>query len=205
MKGEDRSELGSGELAALAGVSKDTLRFYERRRLLPLPRRAFNGYRRYPAAALGRVRMIRAALSIGFTVNELASVLRVRDAGGTPCHEVRRLAGQKLKRLDDDIAALSGFRANLEGVLVEWDRRLTHAAGRRAGLLEALAGIGETASTNQTDTCSRSGARARSNAVRSAGAPPEAVFGEAAEMRREVRGIRKKNRRAGSGQSESAS
>src|ERR1043166_3504641 len=107
MNAERPRELGSGELAALAGVSKDTLRFYERRRLLPNPRRAANGYRRYPAAALGRVRMIRAALSIGFTVNELASVLRVRDAGGTPCREVRRLAGEKLERLGDGIAALS--------------------------------------------------------------------------------------------------
>ena len=150
MNAEPLPDLRSGELAALAGVSKDTLRFYERRRLLRPPRRAANGYRRYPAAALGRVRMIRAALSIGFTLSELASVLGVRDAGGAPCREVRRLAGEKLDRLGEEIAALSRVRAELRRVLVDWDRRLIDAGGRRAGLLEALAAIGETPSAKPT-------------------------------------------------------
>lgn len=141
MKTEDGAELFSGELAARAGVSKDTLRFYERRRLLPRPRRANNGYRRYPAAALGRVRMIRAALSIGFTVDELSSILAVREAGGTPCRRVRRLAGEKLERLGGEIAALTRFHADLGRVLTDWDRRLEVAHGRRAGLLEALSEI----------------------------------------------------------------
>jgi len=141
MKAEDGAELLSGELAARAGVSKDTLRFYERRRLLPRPRRASNGYRRYPAAALGRVRMIRAALSIGFTVDELSGILAIREAGGTPCRRVRQLAGEKLDRLGEEIAALARFRADLERVLVDWDRRLETAPGRRAGLLLALTEI----------------------------------------------------------------
>jgi DNA-binding transcriptional MerR regulator len=185
MNADQSPDLGSGELAALAGVSKDTLRFYERRRLLRPPRRAANGYRRYPAAALGRVRMIRAALSIGFTVSELSSVLGVRDAGGTPCREVRRLAGEKLERLGADIATLSRFRAHLRRVLVDWDRRLTDAGGRRAGLLEALAAIGARPSL-------------------------ESVLGEIppksdASRRRYLRGIEKKNRKSRSGQRESAS
>jgi DNA-binding transcriptional MerR regulator len=141
MKAEDGAELLSGELAALAGVSKDTLRFYERRRLLPRPRRGSNGYRRYPRSALGRVRMVRAALAIGFTVDELASILAVREAGGAPCRRVRSLAGDKLDRIGDEIAALSRFRADLERVLADWDRRLEDAPGRRAGLLEALTQI----------------------------------------------------------------
>jgi DNA-binding transcriptional MerR regulator len=141
MKAEDGAGILSGELAARAGVSKDTLRFYERRRLLPPPRRGGNGYRRYPPAALGRVRMIRAALAIGFTVDELASILAVREAGGTPCRRVRRLAGEKLDRLGEEIAALSRFRADLERVLADWDRRLQGAPGRRAGLLQALTEI----------------------------------------------------------------
>jgi len=141
VKAEDGAELLSGELAARAGVSKDTLRFYERRRLLPRPRRASNGYRRYPAAALGRVRMIRAALSIGFTVEELSGILAVREAGGTPCRRVRRLAGEKLDRLGEEIAALARFRADLERVLADWDRRLATTPGRRAGLLQALTEI----------------------------------------------------------------
>jgi DNA-binding transcriptional MerR regulator len=141
MKAQDGAGILSGELAARAGVSKDTLRFYERRRLLPPPRRGGNGYRRYPPSAVGRVRMIRAALSIGFTVDELASILAVREAGGAPCRRVRSLAGKKLDRLGEEIAALARFRSDLERVLADWDRRLERAPGRRAGLLQALTEI----------------------------------------------------------------
>jgi DNA-binding transcriptional MerR regulator len=137
--GKDAAGLNSGELAARAGVSKDTLRFYERRRLLAAPRRRANGYRIYPPEALARVRLIRAALSIGFSVLELASILRVRDAGGTPCRDVRRLAGEKLDRLGREIADLLALQSDLEDVIADWDRKLAKMpSGRRAGLLEAL-------------------------------------------------------------------
>jgi DNA-binding transcriptional MerR regulator len=159
MKAEAGDEFLSGELAARAGVSKDTLRFYERRRLLPRPRRSSNGYRRYPASALGRVRMIRAALSIGFTVDELSSILAVREAGGTPCRQVRSLAGEKLERLGGEIAALTRFHADLERVLADWDRRLEVAHGRRAGLLEALAGIDPAVAGNRRRKSPPSGDR----------------------------------------------
>jgi DNA-binding transcriptional MerR regulator len=135
----ERLFLGAGELARLAGLSKDSLRFYERRGLLPVPRRGPNGYRRYPPEAISRVLLIRVAFSIGFSASELASILRVRDSGGAPCREVRRLAGEKLERLGDEIRSLSLLRADLEGVIADWDRRLANAeAGTRAGLLEAL-------------------------------------------------------------------
>ena len=65
--------LRSGELARLTGVSRDTLRLYERRGLLPAPGRSESGYRRYGTSAAHRVRLIRAALSIGFTIDELGS------------------------------------------------------------------------------------------------------------------------------------
>ena len=133
------AELSSGELAARAGVTKDTLRFYERRGLLGRPRRGSNGYRRYPAAALRRVRMIRVAVSAGFSIEELGRILRTRDAGGAPCRDVRRLAGEKVASLGRDLARLRALRADLEEVVADWDRRLAEAGdGRRAGLLEAL-------------------------------------------------------------------
>ena len=67
--------LRSGELAGLAGVSRDTLRHYERRGLLPLTQRSQNGYRRYSPETLTRVWLIRGALGIGFTVEELREIL----------------------------------------------------------------------------------------------------------------------------------
>jgi len=86
----------SGELAAIFGISADTLHYYERMQLLPAPVRSANLSRKYPASAVQRIRLIRAALSIGFTVEELARILKNRDAGGVPCKEVRQLAVQKL-------------------------------------------------------------------------------------------------------------
>lgn len=131
--------LSSGELAARAGVSKDTLRFYERRGLLARPRRSSNGYRRYPASSLPRVRLIRVAVSVGFSIDELARILRIRDGGGAPCREVRRLAGEKVETLRRDIERLTALCAGLEEVVADWDVRLRKAdGGRRAGLLEAL-------------------------------------------------------------------
>jgi DNA-binding transcriptional MerR regulator len=136
-----RSDLiRAGELAEQSGVSKDTLRYYERAGLLPAPRRLENGYRSYSAEALARVRLIRAALSIGFTVAELSKILACRDRGESPCADVRRLAGEKLDRLAADLRELKVLRSELERVLVDWDRRMAVAGpGKRAGLLDSLA------------------------------------------------------------------
>ena len=76
------STLSSGQLADLAGVSRDTLRHYERKGVLPRALRGQNGYRQYAPEALQRVQLVRRALSVGFTLDELSKVLKVRDAGG---------------------------------------------------------------------------------------------------------------------------
>src|SRR5947207_15027156 len=82
--------LRSGELARRAGVSPDTLRHYERKGLLA-PCRTPSGYREYSAEAVDRVRLIRRALSIGFSLDELAPILAARDRGRAPCRAVRAL------------------------------------------------------------------------------------------------------------------
>ena len=75
----EKSFYRSGELAELAGVSSDTLRHYERKGVLARPLRKANNYRLYPTSALQRVRLILRAIAVGFTLDELASVLSVRD------------------------------------------------------------------------------------------------------------------------------
>ena len=74
--------LRSGDLAKQLGISPDTLRLYERKGLLQRPPRSENGYRSYPPEAINRIRVIRAALSIGFTIDELAGIFSQRDRGG---------------------------------------------------------------------------------------------------------------------------
>lgn len=131
--------LYSGELARLAGVSTDTLRFYERRELMSRAPRSLLGYRLYPAEAVNRVRLIRGALSIGFSVNELAAIFCERDRGGVPCHRVRKLAGEKLVTLEARLRDLQSSRRVLRRILAEWDRLLGKTPrGHRAGLLEAF-------------------------------------------------------------------
>src|ERR1044072_4242443 len=134
-----KTALSSGELADLAGVSRDTLRHYERKGVLPRPLRGQNRYRKYPPEALQRVQLVRRALSVGFTLDELARVLKVRDAGGAPCEEVRRLAAQKLLAVEDQLRELTQLRDDLQTTLQEWDVQLAHRGkGKRANLLESL-------------------------------------------------------------------
>ena len=129
----------SGELAELAGVSSDTLRHYERKGVLARPLRKANDYRQYPATALQRVRLIRRAIAVGFTLDELASVLNVRDSGGAPCMEVRALAAAKLSDIETRLREMSELRKELRGVLKDWDTRLEHRTpGQPAHLLESL-------------------------------------------------------------------
>ena len=131
--------LRSGELARRAGVSPDTLRHYERRGLLPRPERSAAGYRLYSPDALARVLLIRGALSIGFTVKELGTILTERDGGGAPCRRVRSLAAGKLAAIKLQLRALRLWRRELQTALADWDCRLRGApGGKRVGLLEAF-------------------------------------------------------------------
>jgi DNA-binding transcriptional MerR regulator len=136
---EPQLPLRSGDLAKLVGVSPDTLRLYERKGLLCPPRSA-NGYRCYPPEVVERIHLIRAALSIGFTLGELAEILAIRDARGIPCTHVRQLAADKLKRLDYQIRELTELRSQMRALLSRWDRLLaTTPKGKQARLLQAWA------------------------------------------------------------------
>ncbi|HEY1342471.1 MAG TPA: heavy metal-responsive transcriptional regulator [Bryobacteraceae bacterium] len=129
----------AGELAALCGVSTDTLRHYERMGVLAKPRRSAAGYRQYPPESVERVRIVRRALALGFTLAELARILRVRDGGGAPCRQVRALAASKLDQVEHQIAELAALRDHLRRLLADWDDRLGRTPeGARANLLQGL-------------------------------------------------------------------
>lgn len=131
-----------GELAQASGVSPDTLRHYERKGLLK-PRRLASGYREYPAHAVDRVRMIRSALALGFRLDDLTRIFKVRDAGGAPCRQVRELAAVKLDEVESLLQELTTVRDELRKLLKDWDRRLdSTSAEEPARLLETLAAIG---------------------------------------------------------------
>ena len=138
------SPLRSAELARLAEVSPDTLRHYEAKGLLQRPRRSTNGYREYPMEALARVRLVRRAVSLGFSLEELARIIKVRDEGGAPCREVRAIAAAKLAMLEERVSELQRACDRLRSVLDRWDDLLDKTPkGKRAALLDALEGFVE--------------------------------------------------------------
>jgi DNA-binding transcriptional MerR regulator len=100
----------TSEVARAAGVSADTIRLYERRGLVPRPRRSVSGYRQYPPETVPRVQLVRRALAIGFTLEELRVILAARDRGEAPCRAVRALAAEKLEALNDQIEGLAALR-----------------------------------------------------------------------------------------------
>lgn len=137
----DRDHLLAGELARQAEVSTDTLRHYERKGVLPRPRRSHNGYRMYPTGSLERVQLVRRALAVGFTLDELSRILKERDSGRTPCNEVYKLAEVKLSDVEERLATLSELRDELRKTLADWKRRLSKTApGKQSKLLESLNG-----------------------------------------------------------------
>jgi DNA-binding transcriptional MerR regulator len=133
--------LAPREVARQCGVSPDTLRHYERKGLLPGPARTGSGYRRYPADTVARVLLVQRALVVGFTLDELARVLRERDRGEPPCRGVRDLVATRLADLEDRVRQLTALRRELRQLLATWDRTLASTpAGQPAHLLRSLVG-----------------------------------------------------------------
>jgi DNA-binding transcriptional MerR regulator len=131
-----------GELAKATGVSADTIRHYEKLGVLPKAVRSASGYRVYPESAVERVHVVQRALRIGFTLSELAEVLKARDAGGAPCQRVFELAQQKLVGISTDIAALKQTERYLKKVLADWKSRVQRAGkGQKAHLLHSLTDV----------------------------------------------------------------
>ncbi|HZR29034.1 MAG TPA: heavy metal-responsive transcriptional regulator [Terriglobales bacterium] len=129
----------SGALAKATGVSPDTIRHYENIGVLPRAMRTESGYRVYPESAVERVLVVQRALRVGFTLAELAEVLKSRDAGGVPCRRVYELAHEKLKGIAADIQALKRTERYLKKVLSDWKRRIQRGTpGQRSHLLYSL-------------------------------------------------------------------
>jgi MerR family mercuric resistance operon transcriptional regulator len=102
-----------GELARQAGVNVQTIRFYEREGLLPRPPRTAGGYRAFPAESVARVRFIKRAQELGFTLNDARELLELREHRETACPDVRKRAESKLADVADKIRRLRAIRREL--------------------------------------------------------------------------------------------
>ncbi|HEX5881026.1 MAG TPA: MerR family DNA-binding protein [Actinomycetota bacterium] len=99
-----------GELAAAAGTTTKTLRFYEETGLLQPAGRTSTGYRQYNPGAVGRLDFIRRGRAAGLTLAQIREILTVRDQGHAPCQHVEEVLGERLTALDAQIADLQLLR-----------------------------------------------------------------------------------------------
>lgn len=106
-----------GEVADAVGVSSQTIRFYERKGLLPEPARGTNGYRHYDESTLARLTFIRAAQAAGLTLAEVAGVIDLRDGGTAPCAHVASLVAGRLADVRARLRELAVLEAELEEVV----------------------------------------------------------------------------------------
>jgi DNA-binding transcriptional MerR regulator len=102
--------LRSAEVADRAGVNVETLRYYERRGLLPEPPRTASGYRCYPEAAVQRVRQVKTLQQLGFSLGDIAGLLDVRVDAPVRCDDLAGHARAKLAVVEDKLAALEQVR-----------------------------------------------------------------------------------------------
>ena len=105
-----------GQLAKEAGVGVETIRFYEREGLLAEPERRRSGYRQYPPEVVRRVRFIRHAKELGFTLKEIQELLELRVDPHSSCADVRKRAGDKIADIEERVASLERMKGALEGL-----------------------------------------------------------------------------------------
>jgi DNA-binding transcriptional MerR regulator len=113
---DDEPRIRTGQLARRAGVNIQTLRYYERRRLLPPPIRSPSGQRSYSESTVDLVRCIKGAQRLGFTLTEIDELLALA-AHRRNTDELHRRARNKIAQIDARIADLQQIRSNLEAVL----------------------------------------------------------------------------------------
>jgi MerR family transcriptional regulator, mercuric resistance operon regulatory protein len=125
----------TGELAAHAGVNIQTVRFYERRGILPKPSRTASGYRVYSAEAVRLIRFIKRAQELGFTLDEIEDLLRLRNNRRSSCAVVKSAGRAKMAAVEAKIADLKAMKRALAVLLSSCER---NDRDRECPILEAL-------------------------------------------------------------------
>lgn len=104
----------TGQVARAARVNIQTVRYYERRGLVPRPRRTPAGYRQYPEEAVDRLRFIKHAQELGFTLGEIQELLGLRVQAGAACDAVERRTRQKIAIVEQKVRDLQRMKRTLE-------------------------------------------------------------------------------------------
>ena len=116
-------ELTIGEVAKRAGVHVETLRYYERRGLIEEPPRTSSNYRMFPLESVRRIRFIKRAQELGFSLEEIGELLSLRAAPKAQCGDVRRRAEAKLDDIDEKMRDLRRMKKALSGLVAQCSGR----------------------------------------------------------------------------------
>ena len=128
-----------GEVAARAGVKIDTVRFYERRGVLPVAPRRASGYRAFLPETVTRIQFAKEAQAMGFSLDEIVEVLALLDAGDRSCAELKDVARKTLARVDAKLAALTAVRDKLGSLVARCDAPPGESCGPLVQIRRALA------------------------------------------------------------------
>jgi MerR family mercuric resistance operon transcriptional regulator len=111
--GTNRKALTIGRLAQVVGINLETVRFYERQGLLPKPPRSASGYRLFPAEASRRLKFIKRAQELGFSLREIRELLALRLSPRTTSAEIRKRTEAKIADIEGKIKSLDSMRKTL--------------------------------------------------------------------------------------------
>lgn len=114
VKGTHTETLKIGRVAQEAGINLETVRFYERQGLLPKPPRNASGYRLYPADAVRRLKFIKRAQELGFSLREIGELLALRVSPLTSKAEIRRRTESKIADIESKIKILESMKQSLQ-------------------------------------------------------------------------------------------
>lgn len=126
-------KLTIGRLAKATSVGVETIRYYQRVGLLQEPEKPEDGYREYPQSDISRVKFIKRAQHVGFTLNEISELLRIGDGH---CDHVETIAGQKLQAIETRLVDLQRMQGALQVLIQQSQSNDDHA--QNAELIEAL-------------------------------------------------------------------
>ncbi len=108
------------QCASEAGVTSDTLRHYLRAGLVKPKSRAPNGYRTFSGRTVNRVRFIRAAVGLGFTLDDVRELLRMSDKGDRPCPRAREMLAERVGEQHERLEAMAALYRRMKRAVDEW-------------------------------------------------------------------------------------
>ena len=134
--GNSERWLRIGDVSKQSGVGIEALRFYEKQGLLTHASRTQSGYRLYGEDVLERLEFIKRAQVLGFSLAEIAHIIKEKESGINPCFEVREIVRSRLQELDERMKEMRRYRKELAAALQDWDEA-REKAGEVCGLIES--------------------------------------------------------------------